>query len=385
MTILICINRKEEKEVLITTSMNVTIHSLSFSGKGVATIVQDGFNRSVFVEGGVPGDVLEVHITKKKKIYYEATILTIITPSPHRVNPPCPHFGECGACDYLHIDYETQLAEKEKLLRYYLMKAEFDEPALTVIGAPSPLHYRDKVRVRAHKGQVGFYAKKSNTIVPIRHCDIIKEELNVVFSDEYTKHMPLKGQKRYVYDYATKRIVGEADASLCTYYIDDTPLLFSVTGFVQNNLELNTQLVQIVLSCVAGDNVLDLYAGNGNFSVPLAKQVKKVVAVEGDKLGYDLLVQNCTVNGITNLTPVHADANTYPAMGYDTVILDPPRTGAEHLERIDAQTIIYVSCDPSQMVKDIKHILGYDLEQAFLLDMFPQTRHFETVLVLKKI
>jgi 23S rRNA (uracil1939-C5)-methyltransferase len=365
--------------------MQVTIHSLSFSGKGVATIAEDGFHRSVFVDGGVPGDVLEVELTRKKKIYYEAKILKIITPSPHRVKPPCPHFGECGACDYLHIDYETQLAEKEKLLRYYLVKAEFDEPPLTVIGAPSPLQYRDKVRVRVDKGQVGFYAKKSNTIVPITHCDIIKEELNVVFSDESLRTLPFKTQRRYAYDYATKRVVGEADALPCTYYIADIPLLFSPTGFVQNNLALNEQLVTTVLSCVTGDNVLDLYAGNGNFSIPLAKQVAHVVAVEGDKLGHDLLVQNSKANHITNLTPVLGDANNYPATGYDTVILDPPRTGAQHLERIDAQTIIYVSCDPTQMVKDVKHILGYDLHQAFLLDMFPQTRHFETVLVLKKI
>lgn len=356
--------------------MHLHIESLATNGKGVATIEKEGYKRAVFITGGVPGDVVEAKITKQKKIYYEAEIETIITPSPHRKKPECTHFSTCGACNYLHITYKKQLAEKKKQLQHYLQRNDL-KAEVHVIGAPKPLGYRDRLRVQAQEGKIGFYAKKSNEVVAIKHCDIIREELNEVF-----KSTLKEGEHRYAYDYASGE-VKKADEE-CNYEVEGLQLAFQPDGFVQNNLELNKELVRIVVEEAQGENILDLYAGNGNLSIPLAQKAQSVIAVEGDKGGFALLQKNIAANNVQNVEAIKADANDYPAKGYDTVVVDPPRAGAENLERIDAKVIIYVSCNPQQMVKEIKKLKQYELKKTYLIDMFAQTTHFETVAVLEK-
>jgi 23S rRNA (uracil1939-C5)-methyltransferase len=358
--------------------MRVIMQSLSEQGKGVTTISEDGFSRAVFVPDAVPGDELDITIIAKNKKYYEGNIEKIQVPSPDRVNPVCEHFGVCGACDFLHISYAAQLQEKEKLLLFYLGKAGFKDFSCEVIASPKELHYRDKVRVQVQNGLIGFFGKKSHEIVPIKHCFLIREELNVVFQ----KHLP-DGEARFAYDYGSKSVLAASTNSLCSYQVDGFSLFFSPAGFVQNNLTLNELLVKTVVEQAEGGKILDLYAGNGNFSLPLARK-GSVVAVEGNKSGHALLVRNIAHNAVSAVEAILADADSYPTAGFDTVVLDPPRCGAGNLTRFSARKIIYVSCSPRQMVRDLCTLKDYVLEKVFLFDMFAQTVHFETVVVLKK-
>ena len=162
-------------------------------------------------------------------------------------------------------------------------------------------------------------------------------------------------------------------------------------GFVQSNLSMNNVLVREVLSEVdsGSKRVLELYSGNGNFSVPLSKNVDKVVSVEGSRNSFDLLIVNMKDNNSSNIDPYCEDARDFSKKRskYDCVILDPPRSGSEDvLKNISKLTdkIIYVSCDAAILVKEIKELEDFEISKVKLIDMFPQTRHFETVLVLKR-
>lgn len=358
--------------------MRVKIETLSSNGKGIAIIKEGEFSKTVFVEKGVPLDILEIDITAKNKIYYEAIIKEIITPSPNRIKPICPHFDVCGACDYLHIDYDTQINEKKKQLLHHLNKEGFKDFDFELIKSEKELHYRDRARVQVKEHVVGFLAKKTSTIIPIKKCYILREELNEIFR---LNNMG-DGEVKFAYNYADKKIYSEHDDVLCSYEVCGFKLLFSPKGFVQNNLTLNEKLVNVVVENVCGTKILDLYAGNGNFSIPLSTK-GFVTAVEGDRIGFELLEKNIHHNNITNITAIKSNANTFDTIGFDTIVLDPPRVGAQNIERMNSKKIIYVSCNPRQLIRDMKKLVNYNIAKIVLVDMFPQTVHFEVVAVME--
>ena len=373
------------KEILFTDEkkIEVTIQALAATGSGVGHIIENGFKKPVFVRYTVPGDVIIAQLTKQYKRYYEAKLLEIITSSPQRIKPICEHFGICGACDFLHVSYDQQLKSKEELLLYSLEKFNISHPKAQLIPAKHQFNYRAKVRFFSKNKQSGFSAVKSNTIIPINHCDIIYEELNTVFSTQFED-----GEHSFAYDEKTKSIV---DSKECVYTVENCQLAFYPDGFVQSNLEMNKELVSLVCSLTPHDvQVLDLYAGNGNFSVPLAKRGNNVVAVEGDKKGYELLCANKQSNSV-KLAAVHQDVQTFLEQHkgqHETILLDPPRTGAlDILPLIEhAKTIVYISCNAQILGKELKYLCekGFVVSSIHLLDLFPQTRHFETVVCLEK-
>ncbi|MFH1400374.1 MAG: RsmD family RNA methyltransferase [Nanoarchaeota archaeon] len=373
----------EEKTVADTRILDLAIQSIASSGSGVGFIDEEGFTRPVFVRYTVPGDVVRAQVSRRYKRYYEASLVEILTPSPQRVIPLCPHFGVCGACDFLHMSYEQQLRSKEALLRQALERSGLTIEHVMIVQADHPLRYRAKVRVFSRDGVVGFSARKSNEVVPIAHCDIVREELNAVFGEQ---SLP-RGEHAFAYDERSARITD----SECFYTVEDCVLAFHPKGFVQSNLGMNARLVRLVLSLIPKGTVLDLYAGNGNFSVPLAKRGDAVVAVEGDARGYSLLRSNALANGVT-IAAHREDVKDYLRANQITqasVLLDPPRTGAADVIAClgaAAQTIVYVSCDARTLSKDLASLCagGYTISSVHMIDMFPQTRHVETVVCLRK-
>jgi 23S rRNA (uracil1939-C5)-methyltransferase len=364
--------------------VTITIESLASTGKGVGRITEDGFKRAVFVAYSVPGDVAVVKLTKKYKRYYEGEIAQLLTPSTERITPSCPHFGECGACDYLHISYAQQIKSKEELLAHSLQKFNVTHPPIKTVSATQQKNYRIKARVFADKGKIGFYKRGSNDVISITHCDIVNEQLNGVFARDDL----VDGEYSIGYDAKEDQIT---TADHCHYTVADCDLVFDPSGFVQSNVSMNEQLVQLVLELVKGKTVLELYSGNGNFSVPLAKKDFQVTAVEGSRKSHALANINKTHNAVRVKT-ICSDVGEYVQQDketYDTIILDPPRTGAAKiLPKIigKSDTIIYVSCNAQTLGKELTYLVtnDYKIESIHLLDLFPQTRHFETVVALSK-
>ncbi len=144
--------------------ITLTIESMASTGKGVALLSVKGFKRPVFVPRTITGDIITAKITKQHKKYYEADIDELLEPSPHRIDPPCPHFGTCGACDWLNVDYDFQLESKKKILEFLFSRKKIYHPKISIIGDSSPLHYRQKIRLPFKNGSFGYYKNKSSNI-----------------------------------------------------------------------------------------------------------------------------------------------------------------------------------------------------------------------------
>jgi 23S rRNA (uracil1939-C5)-methyltransferase len=344
--------------------ISLKIENLASSGLGVGFVDVDT-KRAVFVPYSAPGDELEVKITSQNKAYFEADIIKIIKPSAHRRKPICPHFTICGACDYLHINYDEQIKQKAMIFEFQAKKHGLKLNEIEVIKAKEEYHFRDKVKTT----NGGFYKRKSNEIVKIKKCFIVNDEFNkVVFKNDGT----------YVYDYKNK----EVTTKKAYYYYEDLEIKHHPNGFVQSNLKMNQELITEVLKQTKGKNVLELYAGNGNFTLPLIKKGFEVTAVEGDKLSFALMQENLERNNLKcESYNLNVNDHTYEKE-FDTVILDPPRSGSEDLlNNLNAKNVVYVSCNSDNTLKEIKKS-KYEIKKAILVDMFPNTKHFEVIFVL---
>jgi 23S rRNA (uracil1939-C5)-methyltransferase len=359
------------------TVITLTIKNLAASGAGVG-FYEDDTTRAVFVPLTAPGDVVEAKITANKKAYYEATIHKIITPSSHRITPPCPYVGECGACDWLHVSYDEQVRQKEQLLRYAFSKQGVSLPSVEIIPAEEQYHYRCKVRFPGN----GFSARRSNTIVKVEKCWLLDHRLQSILSLSHAKG------ECWGVDKKTDRATQEE----ASYLVEGKDIHYHPAGFVQANFAMNRKLVELVAKEASG-KTLELYAGNGNFTLTLASRCERVVAIEGSRESHLLLLGNLERQGIRNVLPLVFDAREYlegNTESYDCIVLDPPRSGmGEALAFAVGKTkkIIYVSCDASELARDLKRYIlssGFRLERISMLDLFPQTRHFETVAVLTK-
>lgn len=349
----------------------IKIEALSASGSGVGFIVEDT-KRAIFIPYSVPGDKLKVKINAHKKAYFEGEIIEILEASEHRIDPVCPYFMKCGACDWLNIAYDKQVEEKKNILNFIFSRKNIYIPDIEVISAKNPLYYRDKIRLKN-----GFYAKKSNEVIAIKECHIIKKDF-----------WPLLSKKRdeeECYGYCYKKNMVTSKKAF--YYVNDLEIKYLPSGFVQNNLEMNTYLVNRIIEEVEGDSVLELYCGNGNITLPLSTSVKSIDAIEGDRRSFSLLNENLVANNITNVKSLHQDSKVFLDISrkkWDCIIMDPPRKGAEDLLSkaiLRSKKVIYVSCNANQLASEIK-LSQAKISKLILVDMFPQTRHFEVVAII---
>lgn len=369
--------------------MEVHIDSFASTGKGVATIKVDNFNRPVFVSGGIPGDVCEIEFTKKHKKYSEAIIKHLIKESPHRRSSPCKSFGVCGGCDWLNIDYSFQLDSKKQILSFLFSKLNLN-PEITIVPCDENIHYRDKSRIQFKDGRAHFYKKQSNDLVAPDSCFIINNNFNEFFGKK-TKFSD--GEYTFVFDYENNKVLFDND-SRPSYKYNDIIFNFGMKSFIQSNLKQNKKLIDLIISLVPTGKVLELYCGMGNFSLPLAKNGCKVVAVEGNQEAINLLKSNMDLNNISSIKPVCLDVRDFlkdDIKAFDVVLLDPPRTGVDDIGSLEkiakiTKTIVYIGCDPNSLIKDLKTLLakGFTLEKTFIVDLFPQTHHFETIVLLRK-
>ena len=421
------------------------IESLAFGGRGVARY--DG--RVIFVRGAVPGDLVRARLTLEKKRYAEAEAVLFDRGSPQRCRPICPVFGECGGCQWQMLPYAEQLRHKEKIFRDILQRQCSIDGALVSGITESPVEwtYRSRVQFKCNMSvdsnlKIGFYRPNSHVVVDVKSCPVADPAFNqllpelhellqcnsfatqisqidmeigddkqvrIVFhcSDKNNTELvaglnPL--QQRYPFALflqtgsksTLRHIAGPRDL---TIEVDSPPLqlAYGAGGFAQINLVQNRRMVSEALRMAAPEKdwrVLDLYCGMGNFSLPFARRVTKLVAVEGHAGSIAQGKVNARQNQITNIDFVtRAAEGAYAALagkeGFDLVVLDPPRSGAREvvvdLLKQRVKRILYVSCDPMTLARDLTLLLagGYRCIESRALDMFPQTYHLESLTFLE--
>lgn len=369
-------------------------------GRGVGRF--DG--RVIFVPDTAPDERVSIEITALKKNFAEGRLLKVLMPSPHRISPPCPVAGSCGGCTWQHIAYPEQLRQKQSMVRDALRKfaARGNVEVLPVVPSPHEFTYRNRVQVHYASGALGFYRRGSNEIVPIEGCLITEDALNQEFAPLRDRLKREQSGPTRIELYQTER--GEVGFS-------DQPRFSDELGFAQVNTAQNQQLVEFVLSRLhpATPVIVDLYAGAGNFTLPVARlrPANVVVGVElhakSVRVGRDRAraqTPNTTVHFVEAkvedfLKTVANDQQTEvtrEGIKNATVILDPPRAGCEQsvlqtLASLKPRRIIYVSCHPVTLARDLAFLAPaqFRVVEVQPFDMFPQTDHVETVVIIDHV
>ncbi|MDB6121245.1 MAG: methyltransferase, TrmA family [Pedosphaera sp.] len=364
----------------------VNIHDMAFGGEGVARL--EDF--VIFVPFVMVGETAEVEITEVKKRFARAKLIRVVQASPERVQPLCPYFGDCGGCQYQHIDYTAQLRLKHKQICDLFQRIGGIDPAMVapVIPCPQPYGYRNRIMIRSQWDKfkqglnIGFIRADNRLVVDIKECKIAEPALN-----EQIQHVranpPPKGGIKVVL-----RVMPEGW---------EVPK----DSFFQNNFFLLPRLVEVTRQYLQASQarfLVDVYCGVGFFSVELADLVESFAGVELDQMAIKAARRNAAARGRTNGEFVAARAeDALPDLlkrfspEATAVLIDPPRTGClpeslELLRQTKPRQIIYVSCHPATMARDLNILCAegvFELVKVIPLDMFPQTAHIECVADLR--
>jgi 23S rRNA (uracil1939-C5)-methyltransferase len=386
---------------------------------GGYSIARDG--KVIFIKGAIPGEVVEVNIVEKKRDYSVASVVSVVEPSEHRVEPQCPVFGICGGCQLQFISYERQLTMKGEILTDSLARLGGIETEPGTVFSDSQWNYRHRAQFKvSRQGEVGFFRESTRDVVTFDECPLLIQEINEVLR-KIKYAVPMKNLKEIQIaagDSLTALLRGdEYDGEACskimeagvsgvafnavpasgTGYVtlDLNGMKYSVSPwtFFQAHWSLNRKVVDFLISRlqpVEGERVLDLYAGAGNFSLPLAGQAAEIVGVEENPHAADDAARNLEINALKNCRIVRSSAEKYKLnRKFDVIILDPPRPGltSEVARKVldhGASRIVYVSCNPSTLARDLKKMKDkYDVESVHQIDFFPNTFHIEAAAFLR--
>jgi 23S rRNA (uracil1939-C5)-methyltransferase len=389
----------------------ITIEKLIYGGEGLGR--HEG--KVVLVPFVLPGEVVRVASTQNTSGFTRANLLEVVSPSTRRVEPGCPHFARCGGCQYQQGDYEFQLEQKVSILREVLRrvgKLEWPEEIRVISG---PLwEYRNRSQFHIHEGRIGYHQAGSHRLWNVDRCPISSPRINEalaalrrmipqprfpqfvrsieVFTDEEQVQINIRettGERvaRTFFEWCQTQIPGKHVAAL-DYPAAGEVFRVSYQSFFQVNRFLIDQLVEAALDGAEGETAVDLYAGVGLFSLPLARRFSRVEAVESSGASANDLHFNAARAGLP--LDVHRDtAERYLEARLnspDFLVADPPRAGigkvvVEQLLRIKPRNLAVISCDASTLARDLAALLagGFTLDRLTLVDLFPQTAHIETI------
>ena len=377
----------QESPFTIGETIEIKIDDIAFGGEGVGH--HNGI--AVFVPFVAVDEIVEIEITEVKKNYARGRLLQLLTASEERITPRCPHFTACGGCQYQHLPYAVQLKAKHKqLIDIFERIGGFPNPPIqSVVPSPAPFEYRNRILVRTQYSKrtkrmsVGFLRHDNRLVVDIEKCHIaepaLNEQLQIVREDP-----PRKNGIKF-----NLRVMPE-DWSL------------PPDSFFQVNYHLLPEMVATVrryLEEAGTKHLLDIYCGAGFFCIEAADLVEGFTGVEIDKKAIQAARENAKARGHENGDFIASPAeeaiprliNRYEA-DQTTVILDPPRRGCapnllETLREHKPQQIIYVSCHPATLSRDLEELCRdgiYSLKTVTPLDMFPQTKHVECACDLRR-
>jgi 23S rRNA (uracil1939-C5)-methyltransferase len=371
----------------------ITIEATELVAGGDAIARVDGF--PVFASNVFPGDVARVQLYEVKKGFAKADLVELVTPSPWRRAMPCPVAHECGGCDWTALRLDKQLEAKRRILTESLRRiGKLDVASLPEIAIhPSPLNYRLRSRLHQEGDAVGFYAMRSNRVVPLAaECEVVGVETAHAFGTPTSQPARLAAS-RPPQDAAALQL-WELDGALIdgdrdlTITVDAYTYRLHTRAFFQVNRHLLGTMLRLVAQHASRvkhkQSAVDLYGGVGFFTLPLAKLFERVTMIEGSSGSVHYARMNVPRNVKVIAAPVEDKMHTLPEV--DFTFLDPPRAGTRRnvIDTIATQTremIAYLSCDPVTFARDASRLIasGWRLASLDLVDLFPNTHHVETL------
>lgn len=383
-------------------------------GRGI-TYVDDIIT---FVPNTVPGDIIDLKITKKHKKYNEAICIELIDPSKSRVKPFCPYYSLCGGCSLQNLNYEDTIDYKKNKIINYFKKYNLNINPEVIIN-DTPTYYRNKISLKIKNYKIGFYQEQTHNLISIDKCMITKPIINktikliktfniingnlvircnskdevlisITTKDKITIDKTLLNDKvnivlnnklLYNKDYLLENVNG------ITYKI-------SYDSFFQVNINTASKLFKIIEENITEyDKVLDLYGGVGTLGLSASKKAKEVLSVEIVPNATDNAKYNAKINNINNAKFILSDASTIfqkTNFNFNKLIVDPPRSGLTNdvinmINNKKPKEIIYVSCDYHTQVRDILKLNDYKITNTYIIDMFSYTYHVECITMLQRI
>jgi 23S rRNA (uracil1939-C5)-methyltransferase len=366
----------------------LSITRLVAGGDGLGFL--DG--KAVFVPGVLPGERVGIRIVRRRRDYDQAVLVEVLEPSVHRVAPGCRYAGDCGGCDWLHIDYEEQLRQKVSIVAEALRRTgRIEREEDLQIEASAPWQSRNRAQVhRGPAGGLGYMGARSIRVVPVEDCPIVAPAIGRLFRGEAP---PPDGLERFTAfaDAETLAVEGRDDSRDLTMRLEGREILFSVACFFQSNVGVLRKLVPWALADLHGETAADLYCGVGLFGAFLAGKFSRVIFVESRAISLSYAKRNVP-DGAHEFYPmtveqwiVSGGASCRP----DAVVVDPPRAGLSPELRVwltesAPRRLVYVSCNPVTLARDLAVLIGggYVLDAIRLFDFYPQTSHVEAVVRL---
>lgn len=410
-------------------AVTIKADSPAYGGRSIGKLN----GKVVMIKGAIPGEIAKVSIDEDKKDYCLGTAVSLEVVSPDRCVPGCGYFGECGGCQLQFIRYDRQVRIKEEILADCIKRiAGIEAPLSPSVKGAGPWNYRLRGQFKISHDGIGFYREKSRRVVDINACPLMTEEINVFLAKAKVLLKTITAGEIHIsfgggafallktfraavdgtdlnglagafldngFSGIAIEIPGRKTVGLGGRYmaLDLNGLKYTISpfSFFQSNWLLNRAvagLLKEVLQPLQGRKVMDLFSGAGNFSLPLAHDAGKVVAVEesGDAVRDGR--RNAEINGISNCVFINSPVDSADiGKDLDILVLDPPRPGltdraVKNILGAAPGRIAYVSCNPSTLARDLKKMAGrYRIESARLIDFFPQTYHIESLVLLRKI
>ena len=429
-------------------TLQLQIDGMTSEGQGIGRLGRDVY----FVPGALHGEKVTVALEGRRKKVWQTRLISVDEVSPQRTDPACPHYRRCGGCDLQHLEYPAQVEFKQQRIEREFYRQKLEVPVWKSALTDHPWHYRRKARlgIRYSKDKdeiyVGFREGRSEHLTNIDRCPVLPEldvldwkqwrelisrldsrskltQVEVVSADNgmalvlRSLSALSETDARCLIDWVAEldsesgvrmqlwvregkepqdRLLYPEDVEPLHHHVLDMPLQIQLSDFFQINGAVNRAMVTQALEWLKPDSdsvVWDLFAGHGNFSMPLATRTRRVIAVEGQHSMVASLKRQAESLALP-LQAIRTDLSDSDALSAlpdpDVVLLDPARAGAaevvKHLITRQVKRVLYVSCDPATLARDLRTLVdgGYLIEQAGMMDMFPQTHHVETMVLLSR-
>ncbi len=398
---------------------NIKIEKLDDFGRGICYIN----DKITFVENALPNEIVDIDLTREKSKYNEATVVNYIEKSKDRVKYNCPYYEKCGGCNIAHLLYQKQLDYKRKKVEDIVRKyTKYKNIRIEEIYGNDNLNYRNKVTLHIQDNKIGYFEKNSKRIVNINECLLLDKSINAIigrlhryannnqilsstiiiraFNNEALMLLDKKENKEFLNFFNDINIIMDnKNIKGKDYLIDnlfDKKFKIKKDAFYQVNNNQVKVLYDIVRKIVKKSNyrsVLDLYCGTGTIGIIVSQFVDEVLGVEVNQQAIEAAIENKKINNISNIEFILGKVEDKIDLikgKHDLIIVDPPRSGLDKhvidvIKKLDAKEIIYVSCDPITMARDINYFDShYKLEKIKCVDMFMNTYHCESVCILER-
>lgn len=381
----------------------IEIYGLAYGGRGVGRL--DG--KVCFIDGALPGEKVRFIKQSEKKNFISGLAAEIITASRDRAEPACPYYGECGGCQYQHLNYEKEVSYKAEQVKEILCRiGGFEECNFQGI-APSPSQYGYRSSITLHKSTAGYgyFAKDNKTIIAIKRCALAADEINAAISTLHgfggkngKKNITIKCDKTgnvWISGYPGHRFFKDEFLG--------TELTFSPLAFSQPNRHIAALMAERLRAWMQEEDreaLFDIYCGVGFFGILLRGLFESVVGIDESRVAIGCARASKKDLAAGNIKFYCGEADEGSRVSYEklrgnknTILLDPPRSGiskklAAYLAELkDAGSLYYISCDPAMLARDAKLLTqgkAWTLNRVACFDMFPRTKHVESIALFKK-